>query len=180
MAQPCEVMQSQRAVEGADAINEKARHRARLATSQSIVSPNLGCADNALVALRRHCFYLAFLIGRAKSIPSCRFSRLLANQASLLPSIYTHKSRHSRACDEHSPGGVHAFFLRVQHQGRRMLGRQQARDSGHSPFRGPARGRSPRARISGSFPSSAAGINPAPSLLVFPVATAPASGAAVA
>ena len=26
--------------------------------------------------------------------------------------------------------------------------RQQARDSGHSPFRGPARGRSPRARIS--------------------------------
>jgi len=27
-------------------------------------------------------------------------------------------------------------------------GRKQARDSGHSPFRGPARGRSPRARIS--------------------------------
>ena len=27
-------------------------------------------------------------------------------------------------------------------------GRQQARDSGHSLFRGPARGRSPRARIS--------------------------------
>ena len=55
---------------------------------------------------------------------------------------------------------------RVQHQGRRMLfirfvnravqavwrshheGRKQARDSGHSPVRGPARGRSPRARIS--------------------------------
>ena len=70
-----------------------------------------------------------------------------------------------RDCDRHSPGGVHAF-LRVQHLGRRMLfirfvnravqavralvpeGRQQARDSGHSPFRGPARGRSPRARIS--------------------------------
>ena len=52
-------MQSQRAVEDADAINEKARHRPRLATSRSIVSPNLGCADNDLVALRLHCFYLA-------------------------------------------------------------------------------------------------------------------------
>jgi hypothetical protein len=30
----------------------------------------------------------------------------------------------------------------------RHEGRKQARDSGHSPFRGPARGRSPRARIS--------------------------------
>ena len=55
---------------------------------------------------------------------------------------------------------------RVQHFGCRMLyirfvnravqavwrshhgGRKQARNSGHSPFRGPARGRSPRARIS--------------------------------
>jgi hypothetical protein len=39
-------------------------------------------------------------------------------------------------------------------------GRQQARDSGHSLFRGPARGRSPRARISSFLPSSAAGSNP--------------------
>jgi len=34
-----------------------------LATSQSTVSPILGCADNGLVALRRHCFYLALLTG---------------------------------------------------------------------------------------------------------------------
>ena len=33
-------------------------------------------------------------------------------------------------------------------------GRKQARDSGHSPFRGPARGRSPRARISDFCSSS--------------------------
>jgi hypothetical protein len=75
------------------------------------------------------------------------------------------------------PRRVHAF-LRVQHFGRRMLftrfvnravqavlrsrpeGRQQARDSGHSPFRGPARGRSPRARISNFAPSQHAGRKP--------------------
>ena len=81
-----------------------------------------------------------------------------------------------------SPGGVHAF-LRVQHFGCRMLfirfvnravqavwrshhgGRKQARDSGHSPFRGPARGRSPRARISNVGSFQQAGCNPSATLL---------------
>src|ERR1700730_13109095 len=36
-------------------------------------------------------------------------------------------------------------------------GRKQARKSGHSPFRGPARGRSPRARISLLAPSQQTG-----------------------
>jgi hypothetical protein len=43
----------------------------------------------------------------------------------------------------------------------RPEGRQQARDSGHSPFRGPARGRSPRARISNFFLLNMLGANPA-------------------
>ena len=84
---------------------------------------------------------------------------------SFLSALMRAESARQRARCLHSPGGVHAF-LRVQHKGRRMLfirfvnravqavwrshhkGRKQARDSGHSPFRGPARGRSPRARIS--------------------------------
>ena len=45
-------------------------------------------------------------------------------------------------------------------------GRKQARDSGHSPFRGPARGRSPRARIYLIFapPPQQAGCNAGASL----------------
>jgi hypothetical protein len=39
-------------------------------------------------------------------------------------------------------------------------GRKQARDSGYSPFRGPARGRSPRARISKFAPLQHAGRQP--------------------
>ena len=107
--------------EYADNIQERPAPPENLvALSIEPMSPTLGCADNDLANSWRHCFYLAFLIGRAKSTHSCRFSRLLAEQASLLPSIHTDKYSHSRACDGHSPGGVHAF-LRAQHQGRRML-----------------------------------------------------------
>jgi hypothetical protein len=99
-----------------------------------------------------------------KSTLSYAFLRALYFSHFRLPAPTTHTLHHNRERDRHSPGGVHAF-LRVQHSGRRMLfirfvnravqavrrshheGRKQARDSGHSPFRGPARGRSPRARI---------------------------------
>ena len=85
----------------------------------------------------------------------------------ILPAPTTHRLHHNRVHDLHSAGGVHAF-LRVQHWGCRMLfirfvnravqavwrshheGRKQARDSGHSPFRDPTGGRSPRARGSRS------------------------------
>ena len=79
------------------------------------------------------------------------------------------ESARQRARCLHSPGGVHAFPARSA-RGRRMLfirfvnravqavwrshhqGRKQTRDSGHSPFGGPARGRSPRAvLVIGSF-----------------------------
>jgi hypothetical protein len=84
---------------------------------------------------------------------------------SFLSALMRAESARQRARCLHSPGGVHAFPSRSA-RGRRMLfirfinravqavwrshheGRKQARDSGHSPFRGPARGRSPRARIS--------------------------------
>ena len=119
----------------------------------------------------------AFLIGRAKSTPCYAFLRFLqTSSAPYLAASIASSVRHQRGRDLHSPGGVHAF-LRVQHCGCRMLfirfvnravqavrrshpeGRKQARDSGHSPFRGPARGRSPRARISNLAPSQHAGCN---------------------
>jgi len=93
-----------------------------------------------------------------------------------LHALTTHKFHHSPRPRSASLGGVHAF-LRVQHLGCRMLfirfvnraiqavrrsrprRAAQARDSGHSPFRGPARGRSPRARISSVCSPQHAGCN---------------------
>ena len=60
------------------------------------------------------------VIGCSKSTHSYAFLRLFAPQPLLTPCIdNAHTSPH-RTCDQHSPGGVHAF-LRVQHFGRRML-----------------------------------------------------------
>jgi hypothetical protein len=104
-----------------------------------------------------------------------------------------------RACNVHSPGGVHAF-LRVRHQGRRMLFIRfvnravQALWRSH-PRRAAARqeiadiprfaappGDAHRARGSLiSFPPQPLGSRPSGlPMLVFPVVTAPVSGAAVA
>ncbi|MEH2515672.1 hypothetical protein V1279_001245 [Bradyrhizobium sp. AZCC 1610] len=115
---------------------------------------------------------------------ACKVNSFLRFSATLRSSAIT-DSLHQNAQTSPQPRTRRAFtrrvhaFLRVQHIGHRMLfirfvnrvvqavrrsrleGRQQARDSGHSPFRGPARGRSPRARISNLFPPQHVGANPA-------------------
>jgi hypothetical protein len=115
--------------------------------------------------------YLAFLIGRAKS--TCyyaffRLSKISSAAFSLLRSRAAFANRAGAICI-HQAGSMRSFAFstglshalhQVRKQGcpsSRALsshGRQQARDSGHSPFRGPARGRSPRARISNLRSSS--------------------------
>ncbi|SDF60129.1 hypothetical protein SAMN05216337_10632 [Bradyrhizobium brasilense] len=110
-------------------------------------------------------FYLALLIEHAKSTPSYAFLRFLqTSSAPYLAASIANSVRRQHGHDLHSPGGVRRSFAfgtwpshalhQVRKQGcpsNRALspeGRQQAGDSGHSPFRGPASGRSPRARIS--------------------------------
>ena len=127
------------------------------------------CADKNLgtkFRKRGNPLYLAFLIGRTKSTLNYDILRFLqTSSAPYLAASIASSVRHQHGRDLHSPGGVHAFPARSA-RGRRMLfirfvnravqavwrshheGRKQARNSGHSPFRGPARGRSPRARIS--------------------------------
>jgi hypothetical protein len=64
-----------------------------LATSQWTVSPNLGCADNGLVALRRHCFYLAL------PLQTCPVSNLvgLNRRASTTPRPSVRQAHRSSA-----------------------------------------------------------------------------------
>ena len=103
--------------------NDQARpssQQAGLATMRTLLAPNLGCADNDLAGIRRQCFYLAFLIGRSKSIHTYAFLRLFAVHSFPTPCINNAQTSHNRDRDLHSPGGVHAF-LRVQHFGCRML-----------------------------------------------------------
>lgn len=132
------------------------------------------CADKNLgtkFRQRGNSLYLAFLIGRARSTPSYAFLRVLqTSSAPYLAASIANSVRYQHGHDLHSPGGVHAL-LRVQHLGCRMLfirlvnravsnqsgplvPEGRARDSGHSLFRGPARGRLPRGRISNVCSSS--------------------------
>ena len=113
--------------------------------------------------------YLAFLIRPLKSRCSFAFLRSTVHRH---PPFSLRDQRaesvHRHACSLQSPGGVHAF-LRDQHRAvacsstvvnkvvQAVIALSSSRDgsrqdSGHSLFRGPARGRSPRARVSISSP----------------------------
>jgi hypothetical protein len=138
---------------------------------------------------------LSRLPNRASKVkPFLRFSstsRIRAISASLHRSSTILVTAAMTVCT-HQAGSMRSFAISTK--GRRMLfirfvnravqavwrshpeGRQQARNSGHSPFRGPARGRSPRARISKFRFSSACGLQAALISLVVEIAViAPAS-----
>jgi|SRR5450631_4464438 len=112
-----------------------------------------------------HPLYLAFLIGRTKSTLNSailRFSAhdhflsLCTDAGRVRPSTRTLLafSRRGPCVPSRSARGRRMLFIRFINRAVQAVwrshheGRKQARDSGHSPFRGPARGRSPRARIS--------------------------------
>src|SRR5450755_2517075 len=101
-----------------------------------------------------HPLYLAFLIGRTKSTLNYDISRLFTHGHFLLsaptavrvPPVNAHavcilQATHAlhQVRQQGCPSSL-ALSSRGTEAGKR--------DSGHSPFRGPARGRSPRARIS--------------------------------
>jgi hypothetical protein len=112
-----------------------------------------------------HPLYLAFLIGRTKSTLNSailRFSAhdhflsLCTDAGRVRPSTRTLLafSRRGPCVPSRSARGRRMLFIRFINRAVQAVwrshheGRKQARDSGHSPFRGPARGSSPRARIS--------------------------------
>jgi hypothetical protein len=123
------------------------------------------CADNRMATRWHHPFYLAFLIGSSKSTQHYAFLRSVIHP--IVP-FSLHKRGQSPTVDPHAICIVQAGSMRsfafstglshALHQVRNKAvqalrrshhdGRKQARNSGHSLFRGPARGRSPRARIS--------------------------------
>ncbi len=111
--------------------------------------------------------------GQSQCTPSLFFDSL-HNKHRCFSALTTHITYHNRGRDLHSPGGGPCVPSRSALGGRNALhqvrkqavqavvseGRQQARDSGHSPFRGPARRRSPRPRISKFAPLQHAGRQP--------------------
>jgi hypothetical protein len=113
----------------------------------------------------------AFLIGRAKSVHSFAFLRPFAVEASLSSGTNNAQtspqsrtrfafSRRGPCVPSRSALGCRMHFIRfvtgLSKQSGVLIPEawQQARDSGHSPLCGPARGRSPRARISNLCSSS--------------------------
>jgi hypothetical protein len=114
---------------------------------------------------RRPAFSLAFLIGRPKSTLNYDIFNFLLMSISFLSALTGGRvrpstrtlfafSRRGPCVPSRSTRGRRMLFIRFINRAVQAVwrshheGRKQARDSGHSPFRGPARGRSPRARIS--------------------------------
>jgi hypothetical protein len=115
----------------------------------------------------RSSLYLAILIGRAKSTHCYAFCDFSAHQP--FPSHCTDREQRSRqtrarsafsrrgpCVPSRSALGRRMLFIRFVNRAVQAVwrshheGRKQARDSGHSPFRDPTGGRSPRARGSRS------------------------------
>jgi hypothetical protein len=118
------------------------------------------------VRKRGNPLYLAFLIGRTKSTLHYAFFAISLNKQRSLSRCFDCEqrspsarsrlafSRRGPCVPSRSALGRRMLFIRFVNRAVQAVWRshhdgwKQARDSGHSPFRGPARGRSPRARIS--------------------------------
>ena len=147
--------------------DNRKKRRSLISMERRRIDPNQ-CADKHLGAKfrkRGNPLYLAFLIGRAKSTLNYAIFNFSLMSISFLSALTAGRvrpstrtlfafSRRGPCVPSRSARGRRMLFIRFINRAVQAVwrshheGRKQARDSGHSPFRGPARGRSPRARIS--------------------------------
>ena len=147
--------------------DNRKKRRSLISMERRSIDPKQ-CADKHLGTKFRKLgnpLYLAFLIGRAKSTLNYAIFNFSLMSISFLSALTAGRvrpstrtlfafSRRGPCVPSRSARGRRMLFIRFINRAVQAVwrshheGRKQARDSGHSPFRGPARGRSPRARIS--------------------------------